>query len=85
MNNLFRSNNKNKSYLNYNNNFSRSNFPVADTKNEHKKLCFKTIKCNTITFKSIKNNTISSLNDVECFLNNMNKFWHYVKLYKLLR
>ena len=75
MNNLFRSNNKNESYLNYNNNFSRSIFPVTDTKNEHKKLCFKTIKCNTI----------SSLNDVECFLNNMNKFWHYVKLYKLLR
>lgn len=63
MNNLFRSNN----------NFS--NLPNKDNINEHKKICFKTIKCNTI----------SSLNEVECFLNNMNRFWHYVKLYKLLR
>lgn len=63
MNNLFRSNN----------NFST--LPANDTRNKHEKLCFKTIKCNTIT----------SLNEVECFLNNMNKFWNYVKLYKLLR
>ena len=75
MNNLFRSNHKNESTLNYNNNFSRSNLPAYDNRNKHEKLCFKTIKCNTI----------SSLNEVECFLNNMNKFWHYVKLYKLLR
>lgn len=69
MNNLYRSN-----YKKYNN-LSRSNLPIDGNKNEHKKLCFKTIKCNTI----------SSLNEVECFLNNMNKFWNYVKLYKLLR
>lgn len=68
MNNLYRS-----TYTN--NNYSRSTLPSNNSRNEHKKMCFKTIKCNTL----------SSLNEVECFLNNMNRFWHYIKLYKLLR
>ena len=69
MNNLYRSNYKN------NTDFYRSNLPANDNRNPPKKMCFKTIKCNTI----------SSLNDVECFLNNMNNFFRYIKLYKLLR
>ena len=63
MNNLFRSNN------------NCLNLPSDNNRKNHEKLCFKTIKCNTI----------SSLNEVEYFLNNMNRFWNYVKLYKLLR
>ena len=39
----------------------------------------------TITFKSIKNNTISSLNEVECFLNKVQNTLRYIKLYKLLK
>lgn len=68
MNNSYRSKHTN-------NNYYRSTLPSNNTRNEPKKKCFKTIKCNTIT----------SLNEVECFLNNMNRFWNYVKLYKLLR
>lgn len=36
-------------------------------------------------FAHCKKNTISSLNDVECFLNNFKHFMKYVKLYKILR
>ena len=36
-------------------------------------------------FKKIKKNTICSLNEVECFLNNFNRFFNYVKLYKILK
>lgn len=36
-------------------------------------------------FKSIKNNTISSLNDVEFFLNKLQHTIRYIKLYKLLK
>ena len=38
-----------------------------------------------LTFKSIKNNTISSLNEVECFLNKLQHTIRYIKLYKLLK
>lgn len=37
------------------------------------------------TFKSIKKNTCTSLNDVECFLNNFSNFIKYVKLIHLLK
>lgn len=33
----------------------------------------------------MKKNTICSLNEVECFLNNFNRFFNYVKLYKILK
>ncbi len=36
-------------------------------------------------FKKIKKNTICSLNEVECFLNNFNKFYNYIRLYKILK
>lgn len=67
--NLYGSNCKN------NNNLYRSNIPNKNHTNAPKKLNFKTMKCNTL----------SSLNEVECFLNNMNNFLRYIKLYKLLR
>ena len=59
---------------NYNNinSLYRSNPPI---KKEQKKL----------NFKTIKNNTISSLNDVECFLNKVQHTIKYIKLYKLLK
>ena len=38
-----------------------------------------------LTFKSIKNNTISSLNDVEYFLNKVQNTLRYIKLYKSLK
>lgn len=40
---------------------------------------------NKINFGQMKNNTIRSLNEVECFLNNFNNFWRYIKLYKILK
>lgn len=36
-------------------------------------------------FKTLKNNTIKSLNDVEYFLNNLNKFKRFIKLHKILK
>lgn len=36
-------------------------------------------------FKSLKNNTCSSLNDVECFLNNFCSTLKYIKLINLLK
>lgn len=36
-------------------------------------------------FKSFKKNTCTSLNDVECFLNNFSTTWKYIKLIKLLK
>lgn len=36
-------------------------------------------------FKTLKNNTIQSLNDVEYFLNNINKFAKCIKLFNLIK
>lgn len=36
-------------------------------------------------FVKYKKNTIRSLNEVECFLCNFNKFTNYIKLYKILK
>lgn len=36
-------------------------------------------------FKSLKKNTCTSLNDVECFLNNFTCTLKYIKLIKLLK
>ena len=38
-----------------------------------------------IDFKKLKNNTCNSLNEVECFLNNLHRFTNYIKLYKILK
>ena len=38
-----------------------------------------------LNFKCMKNNTISSLNDVELFLNKLQNTLRYIKLYKLLK
>ena len=42
-------------------------------------------KKNKFNFKKIKNNIINYLNNVECFLNNFNNFYKYIKLYKILK
>ena len=36
-------------------------------------------------FKKIKKNTVTSLNEVECFLNGVNKFFNSIKLFKILK
>lgn len=36
-------------------------------------------------FKCCKDNTIKSLNDVEFFLNNLNRFSRYMHLYKFFK
>lgn len=38
-----------------------------------------------LNFKTMKNNTISSLNDVEYFLNNFSKISHYMKFFKFFK
>lgn len=38
-----------------------------------------------VDFKQLKNNTCKSLNEVEYFLNNFQKFTNCIKLYKILK
>ena len=45
----------------------------------------KNSKKNNLDIKKIKANTINSLNEVETFLNNFQKFKNYIKLYKILK
>ena len=68
------SNYNNIDFSNYDhlNNLFRSNFPVKKEKKKN-------------TFKSLRNNTISSLNDVEYFLNKLQHTIRYIKLFKLLK
>jgi len=40
---------------------------------------------NKVDFKKLKNNTIRSLNEVEMFLNDFNRFKNYIKLYNILK
>ena len=72
MNSPINSNSTNISNYNNINNLYRSSSPPQK---EKKKL----------NFKTMKNNTISSLNDVECFLNKLQHTIRYIKLYKLLK
>ena len=38
-----------------------------------------------LDFKTLKKDTCTSLNDVECFLNNFSNTWTYIKLINLLK
>lgn len=38
-----------------------------------------------VDFKKLKNNTIKSLNEVEMFLGDFNRFKNYIKLYNILK
>ena len=40
---------------------------------------------NKLDIKKMKSNTIKSLNDVEAFLNDFQRFKKYIKLYKILK
>lgn len=51
--------------------------PIPPPHPKKKKIKFDIIK--------MKKNTVKSLNEVECFLNNFNRFFNYVKLYKILK
>ena len=51
------------------------NFRSDDKKVSKKKFCF----------KDFKNNACSSLNDVECFLNNFKYYYRYIHLYKFFK
>lgn len=42
-------------------------------------------KKNKIDIKKFKNNTIKSLNEVEFFLRDFQRFKNYIKLYKILK
>jgi len=70
----------NISPINYTTNFSRGApnilSPSSSSNPKEKK---------KLDFKCIKNNTISSLNDVEFFLNKLQNTLRYIKLYKLLK
>lgn len=63
-----------------------NNLPCSQSSNN---LCNSTSSCQKekkkLNFKCIKNNTISSLNDVEFFLNKLQHTLRYIKLYKLLK
>ena len=45
----------------------------------------KKLKKKKVDFKQLKNNTCKSLNEVEYFLNNFQKFTNCIKLYKILK
>lgn len=49
--------------------------PAAPKENKKNKLDFNKLKCNTI----------NSLNEVELFLNDFQRFKNYIKLYKILK
>ena len=57
--------------------------------NQHSALPLPNNNSNTkkkkIDIKQLKINTISSLNDVEIFLNDFQRFKKYIKLYKILK
>lgn len=38
-----------------------------------------------LSFKTYKKNTINSLNEIEYFLNNLNKAFRYIKIYKIFK
>lgn len=52
--------------------------PSTSFKSENKKE-------SKLNFKKIQVNTINSLNEVECFLNDFQRFKNYIKLYKILK
>lgn len=80
MNNLYRANYKKQDNFCVPNSNNYEIYRSAPSEKEKEK-----DKNNKLNFKTLKCNTCSSLKEVECFLNNLDKFWHYVKLYKLLR
>lgn len=58
-------------------------------KNVIKNIKKRGVKCppprKKFSIKYCKDNTIKSLQEVECFLNDFNKFIKYIKLYKILK
>ena len=66
---------QNNSPANYNFNSNNLYRSAPPSKKDNKKL----------NFKTMKNNTICSLNDVECFLNNLQHAIRYIKIYKLFK
>ena len=69
-------------------NSTYNNIPISNynnINNLYRSNCKQSKNNKKVTFKSIKNNTISSLNDVECFLNKVQNTLRYIKLYKLLK
>ena len=58
------------------NNSNVENFRSNNKQNSKKK---------KFCFKDFKNNACTSLNDVECFLNNFKYYYKYIHLYKFLK
>ena len=85
---------KKNTYLNINN---ESNTPILKSHQQYPNIpeCLKNSHCNhtkkvkplkkKFNFKNLKKDTCSSLNEVECFLNNFTNFIKYIKLINLLK
>lgn len=54
-------------------------------RNSPSKINSKKVQKKKLNFKTMRKNTISSLNDVEFFLNNINKISSCVKIFKLFK
>ena len=63
-----------------NNNIYRTNFNYIENRGDKSPP-----EKNKFNFNNFKKDTITSLNDVEQFLNDFQSFWKYVKLYKILK
>ena len=70
--NLFLTNLFNTTYYTIKKEFSQENRELPPSKNK-------------VDFKRLKNNTVKSLNEVEMFLNDFNRFKNYIKLYNILK
>ena len=77
MNNLFFANNENR-YL-------EQKCPPPPKSPKPPKAGPQKPKKKKVDFKQLKNNTCKSLNEVEYFLNNFQKFTNCIKLYKILK
>lgn len=78
MNNLFFANNEN------NDRYLEQKCPPPPPPPSPKKSPKKP-KNKKINFKTLKSNTCKSLNEVEYFLNNFQRFTNCIKLYKILK
>ena len=57
----------------------------VDNRRKENKTKHKPTKKKKLTFKDYKKNTLKSLNEVESFLNNLDKASRYIHLYKFLK
>lgn len=86
MNNLFFSNNENENrYLEQKCPPPPPPRPPCPPPKPPPKSGTKKLKKKKVDFKTLKKNTCKSLNEVEYFLNNFQRFTNCIKLYKILK